>query len=234
MTKNRFARYPWFLALLLLMLTFAAVPTPLSAVESGPDSPPPDAVSAPAVALRASSGTTISFVTQNGRTIGGVQPQTLELPHLVLYRNGVLSDAVERTLILEVTGIQVPPPGVTVTLTVETAHGDPDPDKGTGQRIPVWQATRRIAGSAQGTRTNVTVPFVHEFRGIAAPELGMVATPTDYFRVEITVTDAVSPTADPLYRFSKDRAFLLENQWIARLHEVSEDIAGAAAPNCAT
>jgi hypothetical protein len=63
----------------------------------------------PQVALRAASGATIPFVTQNGKTISGVPPQTLALPHLVLYRNGALSDANERTLILEVTGIDVPP-----------------------------------------------------------------------------------------------------------------------------
>ena len=228
MIKNRSTRLAWLLAYLPLMLTFVTVSTPLSAVESGAEAPPLEPVSVPAIALRAASGSTIPFVTQNGKTIGGIRPQTLELPHLVLYRNGVLSDSVERTLILEVAGIEVPPSGVTVTLTVETEHGDPDPGKRAGQRIPVWQATRRIAGITQGTQTNVTVPFVHEFSDIAASELGTVATPTDYFGVEVRVTDAAHPTADPLYGFSEGHAFLLESQWVARLPEVSEDTAGAA------
>jgi hypothetical protein len=61
------------------------------------------------VAIRASSGATTEFKTQNGEAVDNVPPQTLDMAHLVLYRNGTLTDPDERTLVVEVTGIEVPP-----------------------------------------------------------------------------------------------------------------------------
>ena len=47
--------------------------------------------------LAAANGDTIRFMPQNGKEIDGVKPQLLSLPHLVLRRNGQLTDAAERT-----------------------------------------------------------------------------------------------------------------------------------------
>ena len=63
----------------------------------------------------------------------------------MLRRNGALTAPAERTLIVEVTGITVPPPGVTVVLKVETQHGDPDLGGGADNRILVWRESRWIA-----------------------------------------------------------------------------------------
>ena len=160
--KSRF-RISRFFPMGLLMLTFWVVTGCKVVVEFESDAPVVHADSGPGVSLRAASGATIPFVTQNGKTIGDTPPRTLELPHLVLFRNGTLTDADERTLILEVTGVDVPPAGVTVSLTVETQHGDPDPGADSGQRIPVWQASRWIASTLEVTQTDVAVTFVHEF-----------------------------------------------------------------------
>ena len=92
---------------------------------------------APAVALQAASDDTIVFKTQNGQDRGGLAPQTLELPHLVLYLNGELTAPQERTLVVALTGIQTPPPGVTVTLEVRTQHVSPDPGRGADESILV-------------------------------------------------------------------------------------------------
>ena len=81
---------------------------------------------APAVTLRAASGATIRFRTQNGETVDGVPARELSLPHLVLHRNGALTAPPERTLIVEVESIAVPPSGVVITLEVTTQHADPD------------------------------------------------------------------------------------------------------------
>jgi len=78
------------------------------------------------ITLSAASGATIEFRTQNGETVDGVPAETMQIPHLVLHRNGALTAAPERTLVVKVSGIAVPPGGVTVTLAVETQHGDPD------------------------------------------------------------------------------------------------------------
>ena len=78
---------------------------------------------------------TIPFAVQNGSAIRGTPPHALALPHLVLFQNGVLSEAVDRTPILKLAGIDAPPTGVTVTLTLETQHIDPDLGESPGQRI---------------------------------------------------------------------------------------------------
>ena len=209
--------------LLLLILPRFTVRSPW-ATESILDSPLP---AIPTVTLRVASGATIPFMTQNGKVVHGNPPRTRELPYLVLYRNGVLSNAHERTLVVEITGIDVLPGGVTVTLLVETEH--PDPDAGTtGPRIPVWQASRSIESTLGVTQTNVTVTFEHEFTSTIVSGGASVATPTDYFRYEVTVMDTSNTRALPLYTFSQGHALLVENQWIARLPGVAESATGAA------
>jgi hypothetical protein len=179
------------------------------------------------VTLRAASGASIACVTQNGDTVGNVPPQTLELPHLVLYRNDALSEDSERTLVVQVSGVEVPPTGVTVTLALETQHTDPGFGQDPGQRISVWRASQWIANTVGVTQTGTAV-FRHEFTGTVPSEAGTIATPTDYFRYDITVTDANHPQASPLHAFSADYALLMENQWIAPLPPVQEESAGAA------
>jgi hypothetical protein len=137
----------------------------------------PQFTSVPTATLAAASGATIAFKTQNGQTIKDVPPQASDLPHLVLRRNGALTDPDERTLIVEVTGIEVPPAGVTVTLKVETQHGDPDLGGDSGPRIPVWRESRWITNISGFTQTGVTAVFVHEFDETVVSGAGTIATP---------------------------------------------------------
>jgi hypothetical protein len=184
--------------------------------------------SVPAVLLRAASGASISFSTQNGEMVNGASPETLDLPHLVLHRNGALTDPAERTLVVQVTGIEVPPGGVTVTLSLETQHGDPDMASGSPQRISVWHESRRIANTMGVTQTGVSTVWEQEFGERVLLGARMIATPTDYFRWALVVTDAAHPPAHPLYTSSQDYAFLMEDQWIAPLPQVAEASVGAA------
>ena len=227
-TKKRYAQVTRIVAFSLLILAFQAVVAPLSAAKSG--SPPlvPRTASMPTVTLRAASGATIAFVTQNGQTADDVPPQTLNLPHLVLYRNGELTEPQERTLIVEISGIEVPPAGVTVTLEIETQRGDPDPGDGYGERIPVWRESQRIANTSGSTQTGVTASFVHAFDETVVSATGSIPTPTDYFRYKVAVLDADHPLADPLHVLGQDYAFLMESQWIVQLPEVQGESAGAA------
>jgi hypothetical protein len=117
------------------------------------------------------------FKTHNGSPIGDVPPQTLDLSHLVLRRNGTLTDPGERTLIVELTDIEVPPAGVTVTLKVETQHRDPDLGGDSGPRIPVWRESRWITNTSGFTQTGVTAVFVHEFDETVVSGAGTIATP---------------------------------------------------------
>lgn len=194
----------------------------------------------PAVTLRASSGASIPFSTEDS---SGTLPETREVPHLVLYRNGALTGPHERTLIVEVVGIQVPAPGVTVTLTVETQHGDPDPVGGPGSsrgaqtsqlsfiqgdserkgRIPVWREARWIASPPDAPEGGARVVFEHTFDEVVISGTRTLATPTDYFRYDLEVSDPRHPL-----HIDQDYAFLMENHWIAPLPEVEEAAMGAA------
>lgn len=220
MSKSRFA------VMELLIITFFVNVSADVAISTAPSLP--IASSAPAITLQTASGKAIEFMTQNGRTINDVAPLAVDLPHLVLYRDGALTDPPERTLMVEVTGIEVPPGGVTVTLQIETQHGDPDLGDGSRDRIPVWHVSQSITNTLGVTQTDVTAVFVREFSGRVRSGTETIATPTDYFRYEVAVVDANHPPADPLYRFAADYAFLMENQWTGSLPEVQEESDGAA------
>jgi hypothetical protein len=217
-----------FYGLLAVALVCKAISSPSPTAESGLDVSPPQDAPVPGVTLRAASGATIPFRAQNGQTADGVSPQTLDLPHLVLHRNGALTGAVERTLIVEITGIEVVPPGVTVTLQVETQHGDPDLGDNLGQRISVWRESQWIANPSDSSRTGVTAVFAHEFGETVVSGGKTVTTPTDYFRYEVGVVEAGHPATDPRHTFGADHAFLMEGQWVVPLPEVQEASAGAA------
>jgi hypothetical protein len=227
-----------FLVLFLWVVSAIAEPHPshgraidplsLSSAKSAMASPSPQSSPDPAVTLRAESGATITFKTQNGETVNDAPAQTMELPHLVLFRNGTLTDAEERSLIAEITNIVVPPAGVTVTVELQTQHGNPDLGGGSTKRIPVWRESRRITNSSGVTETGVTAAFRHEFTTAVISGTDEIATPTDYVRYRVTVTDINHPLTDPWFTLEQDYAFLMESQWIAQLPAVEEGSDGAA------
>ena len=201
-------------------------PSPAARVAAVVNAASPRA-SEPTVAVLALSGAAIRFRAQNGEAVDGVPAQMQDLPRLVLRRNGALTDPTERTLVVEVTGIEVPPPGVTVTLAVETQHGDPDLGGGPGNRIMVWRESRWIANGSGATQTGGSTVFALEFGEVVASGGRTIGTPTDYFRYEVTVSGA--PASPALGQtLSRDYGFLMENEWAARLPGVQETSAGAA------
>jgi hypothetical protein len=212
--------------LLLLICTLSTGLAPVSAAGRPAEDLASRVDSEAVVSLRAASGATIAFTTQNGQTIDGVAPETHELPHLVLHRNGTLTDPEERTLLVEVSGLDLPPEGLTVVLELMTMHGDPDPGDKLGQRIPVWRASRRIANATGVRRRNVTTTFAHRFGATVGAEAEAIATPSDYVGYTVTVSDSESTRA--VNTFSQEYALLIEDQWIAPLPEVAEEAPGAA------
>jgi hypothetical protein len=166
----------------------------------------------PVVTLRAASGEAVRFLTQNGPTPGDGPPQARDLPHLVLTRNGGLTDADERTLIVEVAGFEVPPGGATITLKVETQGGDPDLGDDPNARIMVWHESQWIANSSGAVQTGIAALFRHEFTEAVMVGSETSATPTDYFRYDIVVIGFDQPIPSPLYAVSGDYAFLMESQ----------------------
>jgi hypothetical protein len=210
--KNR-ARFVIAIALLALLLPASGT----RGTQAGAVSlPQPEA--APHVSLRATSGALVAFQAQDG--------ETRDVPQLVLTRNERLTDSAERTLSVELSGIQVPPTGATLVLTVETQHADPDRDA--SQRIPVWRESWSIANSTGITQTGVTASLTHTFEADLNAGPGAIAAPTDYFRVRVVVFDAGQAGDAPLYAFEQNQAFLMERQWIEPLPEVAEESEGAA------
>ena len=182
------------------------------------------AVDAPAIAVSASSGATIEFRTQNGETVDGVPAQAMQIPHLVLHRNGALTAAHERTLVVKVSGIAVPPGGITMTLSVETQRGDPDRGGALGARIPVWHEVRWIADSTAST--GGAAEFTLEFQPAMMLGADVIPTPTDYFRYRVTAA-AAGDVASRLL-FEQEYAFLMEDQVVVALPPVQEMTGGAA------
>ena len=205
----------------------AAPQVPAESISAAP-LPQAQVPSEPGVVLRAASGATVLFVTQNGRAVGDVPPQMAHLPHLVLRRNGTLTAPDERTLVVEVSGIVVPPAGATVTLRVETQHGDRDRGGSVENRITVWRESQRVANGSVAAQAGVSVVFRQALGEAVAGDAGAVPTPTDYFRYEIAVIDAGDPAAGPEYTFGAEYGFLMEDQWVAQLPPVREASPGAA------
>jgi hypothetical protein len=180
------------------------------------------------VKLQAATGRTIEFQTQNRIDRFGTEPERFDLPHLTLFSNNLLTDPVLRTLNLEVVGLQVPPSGATVSLQVETQHGEPVPGEARWERIPVWQETRVIPAHNEGDQPEERVTFTLEFTENTVNAGEQVRTPSDYYRYQIRVTGVDDLANTTLYNFGQDYAFLLENQWVTPLPEVPEESPSAA------
>ena len=177
------------------------------------------------IALRAASGATIEFQTQNGQTVGHIPPQVKEIPYLVLFRNGAPTDALERTLTLTLTELDVPAGGITLTLTLQTEHTDPDEGDDAG-RIRVWQETRHLANAAPTAQAGIGTTFMLTFGPETATDRGPIPTPTDYLRYRVTLSDGNPATEDLI--FGEDYALLLEAQAVVPLPPVQEASEGAA------
>jgi hypothetical protein len=222
--------------LLPLTFTLQALPAQRWAGEQRNFVSPAEAL-APSVTLRAASGKTIEFRTQNGGTVQGNPPQTRAIPHLVLSRNGTLADPAERTLAVTVSNVPVPPAGVTVTLTIETQHGEPaqDPDLAgePGARIMVWRESKRLVSSLGSIPETMSATFAPQFGGTVRTGSATIPTPTDYFRYELLILAAEHPSSDPLYVFGQDAAFLMEHESTVPLGP-EHGVGGGAGPEWLT
>ncbi len=166
----------------------------------------------PAITLEVASGARIVFESHDKK---GSTITSSEIPHLVLYRNAALTAPAERTLVVTIDNLAVPPSGITATLQVETQHGDPDQGGSDRKRITVWQESRRIDLSQQDPQAGNRAVFRVEFNESSTSNLGIIPTPTDYYRLQVVIQDVF--TARPVFSRRIEHAFLLENQWVAPL-----------------
>ncbi len=166
----------------------------------------------PAMTVEAASGARIAFESQEKM---GSKITSKEIPHLVLFRNGALTVATERTLVITLDNLAVPPAGITAILQLETQHGDPDQGGGDHKRITVWQESREIDYNQLDGEAGVRAVFTVEFNQSSPSSLGVVPTPTDYYRIKVIIQDG--STSRPVSSSRIEHAFLLENQWVTTL-----------------
>jgi len=177
----------------------------------------------PKIEISAKPGNQILFKANNGKSIGGEPSPSREIPHLVLKRNGMLTSPEERSLIIQVQGISVPPAGAIISLEVHTQHEAPGIDQEPGP-ILVWEETRWMAGSNPGP----VLQFHKVFTDVSTVNNQQILTPTDYFQIDLRVKNPDPRSSSTHFEFHQEYAFLLENQWLVDLPQVSEHSPGAA------
>lgn len=168
------------------------------------------------VTIQAVSGLTIPFHRSNDPGAPEVP-----MPHLVLYENGGLTTPISRTLLVTVSNVEVPLAGVTVTLKVDTQHGDPDLLRSSGITVPiqVWDESRWISNtwvlphrdadnSATPQRTSKQHPT--QKNGIPDQTLGTRKAQTPHFAPRLRPYPFVFA---PVTHFSLGRCHLLSPGW---------------------
>jgi hypothetical protein len=176
------------------------------------------------VTLKSATETTITFRSEQEQELS--QAPGKHIPHLVLNRNGVPTPGFERTLIVSLANIDVPPTGAYAQLVIESQHGDPDLGGGRSNRIRVWEDTMFLPFSP-GSEEPTSLDFQVVFQRKSEEGRSIFRTPTDYFSYRVSITDTQGHL---LEEFSDDYALLMENQWRVPLPEVLEATPGAA-PN---
>ncbi|NJC98327.1 MAG: hypothetical protein C3F07_00545 [Anaerolineales bacterium] len=176
------------------------------------------------VNLSAPTGRTITFNEQNEEQKPVAAPHKREIPHLVLYRNGVPTPGFERALTISIGNLAVPGTGMYVNLSIETQHGDPNLERTNNVKIKVWEETKYVPFNAL-TQQGVAVNFNVIFDPVTRLTHKTTKTPTDYYRYRIIVSD---PIGNQIQTHTEDYAFLMENQWRVPLPTVLESAPGAA------
>lgn len=176
------------------------------------------------VTLKAAADTSIAFRAEHRDAAAAPEPEGQKIPHLVLNRNGVPTPGFERTIVVSMENIAVPPTGAYAHLVIETQHGDPDLGGGKANRMRVWDETKFIPYSGQ-PEALASVDFRVAFQRTSGHPQQEFRTPTDYFAYRIRLLD---PQGNLLKEHSGDYAFLMENQWRVPLPPVLEAAPGAA------
>lgn len=168
-----------------------------------------------AVEVLAGTGLTIPFSEQKRQANGDRPAEMKSIPHLVLFRNGELTGAAERTLFITINDLPVSPGGLALNVLLETQDGDPDRDGEVSSRIVAWQAERRIEFSPPAGQPAGEAAFEVEFSESISYNGEIIPTPTGYYR--LVVSAAQADASELLFTASQEYAFLLERQWIAPL-----------------
>ncbi|HSF83392.1 MAG TPA: hypothetical protein VLA49_19295 [Anaerolineales bacterium] len=215
--KSLRARSIWRWMLVIFILV-------TSSLRIGPAMAEMDIVS-PLISLQVGSGAEIEFKSHNGEAVNGIQTQSRSLSHLVLFRNGILTPAQERTLIVRIQNLPIPASGALLSLQVETQHPQGESN---AEPILVWHESRMISNPQPVDSSGTEVVFTHEFTGTVSQDGRELTTPSDYFKLSLTLVSSTGSTVEPLFTYQQEYAFLMENQWVTSLPPVLGHTQGAA------
>jgi hypothetical protein len=113
---------------------------------------------------------------------------------------------------IAVGGLALPPNGLTISLTIETYHVDPDQGDSPGNRIVVLRESKRLGDSPSLARTAGTAVFEVEFGETVMSGTDRVTTPTDYYGYDIQIFDERLSASEPIHTLGQEIAFLMEDQ----------------------
>lgn len=183
---------------------------------------PSSRASFPTVIVRADSWESHEVGSDTGSHCQINESEVVEVPRLVLFDHHRLTDPVQRTLYIDVSGLQISSSGAIVTLLVETQFEYPELNGSHENCIPVWEATTVIDAADTAHPAESSVTFSHTFTELVNISTDrQIPMPTGYFRYQVIVKDSEDGTT--LYEFQKDHAFLIENQcmseWRAEIVE---------------
>jgi hypothetical protein len=141
----------------------------------------------------------------------------------VLLRSGNLTNPEERTIQIQLSGLQIPADGISICVELETQLGDPDAGGGAFNRIKVWEMEQDY--QQPGIQQDLVFEYTFE-QMFSLEGTQLTPTPTGYYRVRLTITPQMPSEVDPSTDHGEtvvelDEIFLLENQWVVPL--VSEN-----------
>jgi hypothetical protein len=170
----------------------------------------------------------IEFRTFNGEESENRQVEIRHIPHLVLLRNGDLTEPRERTVAVNLQDFTAPQDAWALDILVQTQSGDPDAGGGAMNRIEVKKSRIHLPEDRIKRDRVKGLRFLYTFGSTSQPELeNRDVTPSGYYRIAINAIRTINgeERATPLYE--NDHAFLMENQWIVNLPPEIGDPTGA-------
>lgn len=177
------------------------------------------------IVLRPVGHQTILFKSNNGETKNKIPAEEKHIPHLVLYRNGQVTDPGQRTVAIDVNWQLAPRSTAGLELILETQNGNPDAGGGAVNRITVWQQKISLPAAPILSGEAGTLRLIYTFPGeLPAGEGRYDPTPTGYYRLKILAKTPGKKSKIKVYE--QDYALLLENQMRVPLPSAGQPPAG--------
>lgn len=164
-----------------------------------------------AAALYPAVENSILFKSNNGEPKNNTPASERDIPHLVLFKNGKLTEPASRTVFIDLDWQLARNRRAALDLVLETQNGNPDAGGGAVNRLAAWQtrvslpAASLLSGKSGSLRLAYTFPAEWSLDGTESSP-----TPTGYYRLKIVASSPGEKGKTTIYE--QDYALLLENQ----------------------